>query len=357
MNLSYDDLLDWGAPMNLVGLVYDPVYLLHNTGIHCENSDRLANTLNILEETGIKSRLRFISPRQATVDELVLVHAREYISSVETICSRGGGNLDSDTVLSHASYQAAITAVGGTITATEHVLENKVQSAFSLVRPPGHHATCWRGMGFCVFNNIAIAAKYAVAKYNLNKVLIVDFDVHHGNGTQEAFYTDPSVFYFSTHQFPLYPGTGNIDEIGLRSGHATNMNIPMVAGWGDNEYQAIYEDILAPVAARVKPDLIMVSAGYDAHWADTLASMRMSVDGYTRLAQILTVLAKQLCNSKIVFVLEGGYDLKAMPLSVATTLNVMLEGKGLEDTIGLKESLHADDFHKFLQMIKEKYEL
>jgi acetoin utilization deacetylase AcuC-like enzyme len=343
--------------MNLVGFVYDPVYLLHNTGIHCENADRLANTLSLLEETGIKNKLRFISPRLATVDDLVLVHAREYISAVESICAKGGGHLDSDTVVSHASYQAALAAAGGAITAAEYVLENKVQSAFALVRPPGHHATCWHGMGFCLFNNIAIAAKHAVAKYNLDRVLIVDFDVHHGNGTQEAFYTDPSVFYFSTHQFPLYPGSGNIDEVGLRNGQAMNMNIPMVAGWGDNEYQAIYEDILAPVAARLKPQLIMVSAGYDAHWSDTLSAMRMSVDGYTRLAQILTVLAKQLCDSKIVFVLEGGYDLKAMPLSVATTINVMLDGTGLEDTIGAKESLHVNDFHKFVQMIREKYEL
>jgi len=246
--------------MNLVGLVYDPVFLLHNTGIHCENADRLANTLNVLEETGIKNRLRFISPRQATVDELVLVHAREYIASVEAICARGGGHLDSDTVVSHASYQAAITAAGGTITATEAVLENKVQSAFALVRPPGHHAPAGMAWASAFFNNIAIAAKYAVAKYDLKRVLIVDFDVHHRQRYPGSLLYRPQCILLFHTPVSLLPRLRNIDEVGLRNGQAMNMNIPMVAGWGDYEYQTIYEDIFAPVAMRLKPDLIMVSA-------------------------------------------------------------------------------------------------
>jgi len=343
--------------MDSVGIIYDPIYLQHDTGIHCENADRLNNSLKVIEETGIKDKLFWIPPRHATEDELAMIHAREYISRVQQVSLQGGGHLDYDTVLSSASYEAATMAAGGSIVAVESVLNRKVRSAFALVRPPGHHATCWQGQGFCLFNNIAIAAKYVLTNYdNIKRIMIVDFDVHHGNGTQEAFYTIPEIFYFSTHQFPHYPGTGNIDEIGLRSGEGFNMNIPMVSGWGDYEYKIVYEDIFAPIALRFEPQIILVSAGYDAHWADTLSGMRVSVSGFARIVEVLKFLANKLCDGRLVFCLEGGYDLTAMPYSVASTLNVLLEGHGIDDPLGEKESYAKyNDFNKFVLMIRERY--
>lgn len=344
--------------MKRVGLVYDPAYLEHDTGAHVENAQRLTSTIEILETTGITDRLILVPAREATPEEIAAVHSTEYISQVQMICERGGGNLDLDTVTSPESFKAALMAAGGLISAVDAVIKKHVNSAFALVRPPGHHATCWHGMGFCLFNNIAIAAKYALAKYNINKILIVDFDVHHGNGTQDTFYTDPGIYYFSTHQYPLYPGTGHINEIGAREGEGFNMNVPLIPGCGDYEYQTIYEDILAPVAMRYKPQLILVSAGYDGHWADNLASMQLSVSGFARIAEILEVLALSLCQGNLVFTLEGGYNHSALAYSIAATCNILMGNKEFEDPLGIHESTNnVNDFTKFVKMLKEKHEI
>jgi acetoin utilization deacetylase AcuC-like enzyme len=341
-----------------VGIVYDPVYLEHDTGIHVENSERLVSIMKLLKENGVEDKCKMLQPRNATVDELSLVHATEYITRIQKMSENGGGRLDFDTVVSSGTYKAAVLAAGGVIEATEAVLNHKVKHAFALVRPPGHHATCWQGKGFCIFNNIAVAAKYVLSNYDINRILIVDFDVHHGNGTQDAFYADPNVFYFSTHEYPLYPGTGHLDETGIREGTGYNVNIPMVAGWGDDEYQAIYEDVLAPLAIKYKPQLIMVSAGYDAHWADNLALMQMSVSGFARIAEIIKLLADKLCDGKLVFTLEGGYHLEAIAYSVSATLNILHGNKEIEDPLGKREAkIKYNDFHKFLNMIKGKYSL
>jgi acetoin utilization deacetylase AcuC-like enzyme len=341
-----------------VGLVYDPVYLEHDTGVHVENSERLTKTISLLEETDIICKLTLIPPRPASTEELALVHAMEYIEQIKKLSGSGGGRLDYDTVTSPGSYRAAVMAAGGLITATEAVLNKQVGYSFALVRPPGHHATCWQGKGFCLFNNIAIAAKYVLANYDINRILIVDFDVHHGNGTQDAFYTDPNVLYFSTHEYPLYPGTGHLDETGAREGTGFNINVPMVAGWGDNEYQAIYEDVLAPVALKYQPQLIIVSAGYDAHWADSLALMKLSVSGFARITEIIKTLADNLCPGNLVFTLEGGYNLQALSYSIAATLNILLGNNDFDDPLGKQESnVRFEDFDKFLKMIREKNRL
>jgi len=341
-----------------LGLIYDQVYLEHDTGNHVENTRRLTTTMSLIEESGLKDKLVFISPRPATLDELSLVHAREYISKIESIAKRGGGPLDPDTWASSGSYNAAIYAAGGVITAVDAVMTKQVDTSFAMVRPPGHHATCWQAMGFCLFNNIAVAARYALANFDINRVLIVDFDVHHGNGTQDAFYADPHVLYFSTHQYPLYPGTGSINETGTREGAGFTVNVPLIAGWGDEEYQAAFEDILAPVARRFEPQLILVSAGYDAHWADNISSMQVSVSGFARMVEITKILADTLCQGKLVFALEGGYHYDALASSIAATLNMLLGNPEVDDPLGKQqEKPKSQNIDDLVETIKDKHEL
>jgi acetoin utilization deacetylase AcuC-like enzyme len=344
--------------MNRVGIVYDGVYLEHDTGTHFENAKRLTATLSLIEESPIKDDLIRLSPRPATIEDLARIHAREYIEQIELKCKNGGGWLDSDTIVSPGSYKSAIYAAGAMLTAVDSIMSKKVDSAFALVRPPGHHATCWHAMGFCLFNNVAIAAKYALSNYAIERILIIDFDVHHGNGTQDAFYTDSNVLYFSAHQYPFYPGTGSINEIGAKGGEGYTVNVPLLAGWGDKEYQAVFEDVLAPIAMRFKPQLILVSAGYDAHWADSIAQMNLSVSGFARLVEIIKVIASTLCQGNLAFTLEGGYHLQALSSSVLVSLNILLGNKESADPLGTKEAKTSPvDLDAFIKMVKDKHHL
>jgi len=317
-----------------VGFVYDPIYLKHDTGQHPENAQRLEAIISHLEQTGLKQQLTPIKPRPATTEELSLVHQEQYISYIQEVAQRGGGWLDADTVMSADSYDAALYAAGGVIKATEAVINGKVSSAFALVRPPGHHATHQRAKGFCLFNNLAIATKYALARYELERILIVDFDVHHGNGTQETFYDNPQVLYISTHQYPHYPGTGRIEEIGSGTAKGTTVNIPLPGGCGDAEYQQVFDQIILPIAKRFKPQLIMVSAGSDLHWTDELALMQVSITGCAQIVKIIKELADELCSGRLVFTLEGGYNLTALAASVKATFDVLLGNTNIEDPLG-----------------------
>jgi len=317
-----------------VGFVYDPIYLKHDTGQHPENANRLEAIISYLEQTGLKQQLTSIKPRAAAIEELTLVHDEQYISHIRDVAQRGGGQLDADTGMSADSYEAALYAAGGVIRAAETVMNEEIDSAFALVRPPGHHATYERAMGFCLFNNVAIAAKYALANYKLERILIVDFDVHHGNGTQAAFYDDPHVLYISTHESPLYPGTGSIEETGRGAAEGTTINIPMSAGSGDAEYLEIFEQIIVPAAIRFKPQLILASAGYDSHWADELALMQVSVTGFAQMVKIITKLGDELCNGRLVFSLEGGYNLTVLTASIKATFDMLLGNTAIEDQLG-----------------------
>jgi acetoin utilization deacetylase AcuC-like enzyme len=320
--------------MNMaVGYVYDPIYLKHDTGQHVEVAARLEAIIAYLEKTGLKEQLTLIKPRPATVDEIALVHTREYIKEIEETARKGGGWLDPDTVMSAGSYEAALYAAGGLIRAVEAVMGGKISSAFALVRPPGHHATSGQAKGFCLFNNIAIAAKYALAEYNLERILIIDFDVHHGNGTQDTFYDDPRVMYISAHQYPFYPGSGDIGETGGGAAKGTNINIPLPAGCGDSEYLKVFEQIIVPASRRFSPRLILVSAGYDNHWADPLAMMEVSTSGFGQMAGIIKGLADELCGGRLALTLEGGYNLDALAASVKATFDVLI-GNSFEDPLG-----------------------
>jgi len=317
-----------------VGLVYHPKYLEHETGSHPETADRLRRAMSLIEASGLKDRLTVITPRAATHDELARVHTMDHIKGIQALAARGGGRVDSDTVVSPASYDAAVLAAGGVITAAVEVWQARSKHAFALVRPPGHHATPSRAMGFCLFNNVAVAAHYLLANGLCQRVAIADFDVHHGNGTQDAFFADGRVLYFSSHQMPLYPGSGHVREDGSGKGKGLIANAPLPPGCGDDEYLMVYRELFAPLARRFKPDFILVSAGYDAHWSDPIASEQMTVSGYAQLARMLRDLSDELCHGRLVFALEGGYSLKALAASIKATLEVLLGDEKIEDPLG-----------------------
>lgn len=337
------------------GYVYDPVYLKHDTGTHVESARRLEAIISYLEKTGLKEKLVHIQPRAATVEELSLVHDENYITSVQKLARQGGGWLDPDTVISAGSYEAAVYAAGGAIRAVEAVINGEVDAAFALVRPPGHHATSRQGMGFCIFNNIAIAAKRALANYT--PVVIIDFDVHHGNGTQDAFYNEPRVIYISTHQHPHYPGTGNIEETGSGLAKGTKVNVPLPAGCSDAEYQRVYDEIVIPAVRRFQPKMIFVSAGYDPHWADSLAGMALTTTGFAWMVKTIKGLADEFCGGRLVISLEGGYHLNALATSVKATFDALL-GNKIDDPLGAApDHFRAPDISRLLQMVKRAHNL
>jgi len=314
--------------------IYDPIYLEHNRPGHPENAGRLERILSVLEKEDMLSQLCPLEPRPATTKELLRVHSHNHIGLVRRVAQSGGGNLDPDTYASPHSFDAALMAAGGLIRAVEAVLAGEIANGFALVRPPGHHATPNRSMGFCLFNNIAVAARAALASKQVERIFIVDFDVHHGNGTQDIFGDDPAVFYLSTHQFPHYPGTGRWNEIGQDDGEGTLLNVPLPPQVGDAGYAQIFAELAWPLAERFQPDLILVSAGYDAHWSDPLAQMTISLTGYAWLERELVSMARQLCDGHIVWTLEGGYQLDVLAYAVLNSLYAMRGEDTIADPFG-----------------------
>jgi acetoin utilization deacetylase AcuC-like enzyme len=341
-----------------VGFIYDDVFLQHDTRDHIEGRDRLPAILTALDKTRVMQHLTQLSPRAATMEELSAVHDRDYIHSLKHEIEGGGGWLDPDTYVSKGSWEAALNAAGGLMKAVDAVLKGSLSSAFALVRPPGHHAVATHQMGFCLFNNVAIAAKHALKNHDIKRVLIIDWDVHHGNGTQEAFYTDPQVLYFSTHQYPWYPYTGSADETGTKSGQGYNVNVPMEAGWGDTEYLSVFQDVLTPLAMRFKPDLVLVSAGYDPHWQDTISSIMLTTTGFARLAKVIRTFSQEVCEGRMVFTLEGGYNRSALAYSVAATFEIMLGTDEIYDPLGSPPVSYSPvDFAEYIQHIQSIHKL
>lgn len=303
-------------------LVYHPIYLKHDTGAHHpERASRLQSILRKLQKTALIDKLKLVEPDAGGVDDIALVHGRDYILSIKDVCTRGGGNLDPDTRVSRDSYDVALFAAGGVIKAIDMVFGREVDNAFCMVRPPGHHARPLQAMGFCLFNNIAIGARYLQNKYNIKRILIIDWDVHHGNGTEEMFYGDPTVFYMSLHQYPHYPRTGAREDIGAGAGKKYNLNIPMQAGSGDNEYIKVFQEVIVPQVKDFKPEFILISAGFDGHRDDPLSSINLTETGYSEMTKIIKEAAMHYCKNRIVSVLEGGYNL----FSLANSVHVHLE--------------------------------
>src|SRR5687767_8205790 len=271
-------------------LFYHPDSLAHDTGGHPERIARLQAVEHVLDE----SDLATTEPELATVEQVARVHDAGYVAEIERITRQGGGALDVDTVVSEGSYRAAMRAAGGAVSAATSALGGT--KGFALGRPPGHHARPSMAMGFCLFNNVAVAARAAQAEHGVGKVAIVDLDVHHGNGTQESFWEDGSVLFASTHQYPFYPGSGGINEIGAGAGRGATLNLPLPAGCGDAEYLAAVERAVVPKLERFKPELVLVSLGFDAHWADPLAMMQVTVGGYVAMVERLAAAAETLCG-------------------------------------------------------------
>jgi acetoin utilization deacetylase AcuC-like enzyme len=289
-----------------VALYDDPLFREHDAGAgHPERAERLEAVRRGLREAGLEPRLRLLDPRDATPAELLLVHTEAHLSRVASTRGRTV-RFDADTQASPHSFAAALRAAGAAVDAVDRALDGEIDRAFCAVRPPGHHAEAGRVMGFCLFNNVAVAAAHALHR-GLQRVLVVDFDVHHGNGTQAIFEDDPRVLYVSSHAYPFYPGTGALDEVGEGPGRGFTVNLPMPNGMGDLELARIYRTIVEPVGRAFDPELVLVSAGFDAHRGDPLAGMDLTAPGYAELTDVCLAVAAGAARGRVVVVLEGGY--------------------------------------------------
>ena len=327
-----------------VAIVKDEIFLRHNPGdYHPERPERLIKIYERLSEPDIAGFIEVLKPREATFEELCWNHSPEYVKTIQQTAGQGHVQLDPDTATSPESYEAAVKAVGAQFVGLEAIFSGKVKDVFCLVRPPGHHAERDRAMGFCLFNNVALAAHYALKKLGARRVLIIDWDLHHGNGTQWSFYNTREVLYFSTHQFPYYPGTGRVEEIGEGEGLGYTVNAPLPAGYGDLEYITVFKKVLVPVARAYQPDVILVSAGFDIYFGDPLGGMLVTPIGVAYLTRLVKQLALECCEGRLLLTLEGGYSLQGLSDCVAAVI-FELVGRSIIPT---------DKFEEFEEQEKE----
>lgn len=307
------------------GLLFDPTYGQHNPGPgHPESPDRYTVLERHWQTLGLLDRLPRIGARRATEDEILLCHTLPYWRTVQEDTARGALTLSTgDTAMGPNSLDIALLAAGGVLATVDAVFAGEVENAFAVVRPPGHHATASRGMGFCFFNNAAIAARYAQQRYGVERVLIVDWDVHHGNGTQDIFYSDPSVFFLSTHQSPWYPGTGAVDETGEDRGRGTTLNRPLPAGSGREVILPVYGRTLRDEMRNYRPDFVLISAGFDSRSGDPLGQFQLADPDFVELTSILLEVADVHCGGRLVSVLEGGYSLIGLPAAATAHLQTL----------------------------------
>jgi acetoin utilization deacetylase AcuC-like enzyme len=300
-------------------LLADPIYREHLVGRdHIECPERFDAVVDGLREAGLLDRLGRVDPRAATEDELLLCHTADYLRMAREDVDAGRPFLiTGDTDITPNSWDVASQAVGGVLNAVDAVVAGQARNAFCVVRPPGHHATARRGMGFCLFNNVAIAARHAQRRHGLERVLIVDWDVHHGNGTQDIFYADPSVFFFSTHQWPLYPGTGRADETGVGAGEGATMNFPFPAGSGRTQIMGAVRHSLIPAAEKFRPDLVLISAGFDSRAGDLLGRFTLTDQDFADLTRAVMEIADRHAGGRVVSMLEGGYTLGGLASAAA----------------------------------------
>lgn len=327
------------------GVVYSEDFKKHLTGQgHPESPERMDAVARALAAPSLSSKLRALTPRPAEKEQILLVHWEHLYDEVLATANRDRTYLDSDTVASPETATTAHLAAGAVLTAVEAVMEGKLKNAFAFGRPPGHHAKPDKAMGFCVFNNVAIGAKYALQRYQLQRIMVIDFDVHHGNGTQKAFYTSPEVLFVSLHQSPHYPGTGSLGEVGKDEGEGYTLNAPLAAGLTDRDYVRIVRDVVVPVGMSFNPELILVSAGFDAHRDDPLGGMALSHEGYGAMTGEILRLARATCEGKAVFALEGGYQLSALERSIVSVLEVMSGGSppDIPDVDGAGEEVFSE---------------
>lgn len=306
-----------------IGIVFHPDYLIHTNAHHPERKERLDYILKKLDNESVKPGYNFIEPGYADIDTVALVHGRDYIESVQKACRRDAGFLDMDTYIVPESYDIALRSAGGAVQGLDEVMNGNYRRVFCLIRPPGHHAEENQAMGFCIFNNIAVAARVAQRKYGLTRIAIIDWDVHHGNGTQHTFARDNQVLFFSVHQSPAYPGTGSVKETGRGDGEGFTINVPLPGGCGDEDYLYTFKELLVPVLEEFRPQLIMLSAGQDAYHLDPLAGMNLTLRGYYEMARIIADLADKYAEGRILACMEGGYHLEGQSEAVLHALNAL----------------------------------
>jgi acetoin utilization deacetylase AcuC-like enzyme len=305
------------------GLVTSEIFLEHDTGhSHPECKERLSSVLEKIQSKNYFNKLQKIEPRKASFEEISLNHDLSYITQFEKKVSLGSGYFDQDTPYSKNSFLAAIKAVGAGLDLADKILASELKNGLALVRPPGHHAVKEHAMGFCMFNNIAITAKYLKSK-GMKKILIYDFDVHHGNGTESSFYEDEEVYFISTHQFPFYPGTGSPTDIGFGKGKNFTKNIPLARGTSDSKLIEILKEEIIPIIDDFQPEIILLSSGFDAHKLDPLGGLEISTNGFEKITEILKNKAEEICKGKLISFLEGGYNLSALSESVESHLSVL----------------------------------
>lgn len=336
--------------LDQTGLVYDQRFLAHETGNeatvitrsgtfelspapHPSSTFILQRTKEFLDSSGLTAQLRAIPARVATLEEITVYHTQEYATGIQECAAIGPvvgpftrpwGLVDEETVISAGSYEAALYAAGGALNAVQAVLNGDVQNAYALLRPPGHHAQRDQALGFCIFNNVVLAAEYARRAFGLERVMILDWDVHHGNGTQDAFYADPGVLFVSLHQENWYPRhSGTLEQVGSDAGRGYTVNVPLPPGTGDRGYQATFEEIVVPLARQYRPQLLLISHGTDACWLDPLAQMMLTMDGYRRLSELVVALAAEICAGRLVVLHEGGYSASYVPYCTAATIEAL----------------------------------
>lgn len=310
--------------MKPTGIVRDPSYLQHDMGaFHPESPQRLQVIYDMIEELGSEANLFEVSARPASRDEIAVNHDLRYVDNIAATAGQPSTFLDPDTSACAHSWDAAAYAVGGLFNLIDAVVEGRVRNGFAFVRPPGHHAEHRRAMGFCLFNNVALAARYALNGHGMRRVAVVDWDLHHGNGTQNSFFEEDAVLFVSLHQYPHYPGSGGIREAGRGPGEGFTVNVPLAGGSGDNEYVTVFHSLVAPLLEAYRPELILVSAGFDAHRLDPLGGMNLSEDGYEQMLKILMHAAHGICSERIILTLEGGYNLEALRESAKRVLSVL----------------------------------
>lgn len=309
--------------MKKINIVYHPDYLLHSKKQHPERKDRLEHIISALEINGLMNFNEVIEPAPAEVEDVALVHDLSYIQSIDEACRSGRRFLDMDTYIVPESYRVALLSAGGALTGLRSIMDNTTNKTFVFNRPPGHHAEKNRAMGFCIFNNVAVAARAAKRDYGINRIAIVDWDVHHGNGTFHTFEDDPEVLFISTHQSPAYPGTGQVDDVGRGEGEGYSINIPLPVGCDDTDYSIIFEQVIIPVLNQYKPELLIISAGQDAYRHDPLAGMSLTEQGYYNMAEMLASTAEKWSQGRMLLCLEGGYNFQGQAEIIIQILNAL----------------------------------
>lgn len=333
--------------MRKTAIFKSDLFLMHDPGPnHPERVDRLRVIYNFLERPEIKAKFVFPEFSAATIEQIEMNHEPALIQRVASTAGKAYDFLDQDTATSAQSYEAALSAAGSVMEGVDLLVAGEIDNGFALVRPPGHHAEKDRSMGFCLFNNIAVAANYAIKKHGLERVMIVDWDLHHGNGTQFSFYNSASVLYLSTHQYPYYPGTGALQEAGVGDGEGFTVNVPLPGGLGNTDYASIFNDIVIPVGRVYRPQLVLISAGFDIYHGDPLGSMAVGRAGFSYMTRSLVALAEEVCDGKILVTLEGGYNLKGQRDGALAVLSELL-GAPLDD--GAEYFLSDDEYNEFLK--------